>query len=149
MLCISLEWASPSHPIRIRLALWEAGFPTTNSDRCPLADAIATCSTRRLSQFSQLTTNAAFCIVLISVWSNCTLGIGFDAKQTRWPGCAGSYGSHHQSGFCCRECDHSNQTSAKRDSGFSGRLWSLVPSNPGGGKLPWIFISLHVCPFAA
>lgn len=54
--------------IRIWLALWEAGFPTTNSDRCPLAGAIATCRTRRLSQLS---TNAAFCIVLISVWSNC------------------------------------------------------------------------------
>lgn len=75
---------------RIRLALWEAGFPTTNSDRCPLADAIATCRRRRLSKLS---TNAAFCIVLISVWSNCTLGIGFDAKQTRRPGCAGSYSS--------------------------------------------------------
>lgn len=38
-------------------------------------------------------------VVLISVWSNCTLGIGFDAEQTRRPGCAGSYSSCQSSVF--------------------------------------------------
>lgn len=132
--------------IRIRLALWEAGFPTTNSDRCPLAGAIATCRTRRLSQLS---TKAAFCIVLISVWSNCTLGIGFDAKQTRRPGCAGSYSSCQSSLAASPQDATIHQGLIRRGRCFAGPLWpgrSLSCGRSWRRQIALKFTSAHLRP---
>lgn len=118
---------SPS--IRIRLALWEAGFPTADSDRCPLAGAIATCRPRRLSQ---LPTNAAFCIVLISVWSNCTWRIGFDAKQARRPGCAGSYSSCQSRESLLLPAAHGMRPlDGARENPLAGPFWPFWPRLAG------------------
>lgn len=82
-------------------------------------------------------------VVLISVWSNCTLGIGFVAKQTRRPGCAGSYSSCQSivfrrvllGVFLPTHAAQIRERASVSFAGPSGPLWPILAINPGRGKL--------------